>query len=364
MIRRARFDRPFALLTGALLVAGLFIFSSGAFGLLARGETHITRVFFNHAVLGVGVGLVLLLIALALDYKKLKPYTLYIYGGALLATALVFVPGLGLEHGGGTRWISLPFGTFQPGELLKLACIFAGATYFSSIQKEMNDSRYALGGLCVILALPTLLLLLQPDTGTLGMVVIPVCAVFFAAGARFRDIVLLGIIGICALAVLAFMRPYVLDRITTFISPSDNPHAQGYQIRQSLIAIGSGQVFGRGFGQGVQKFTYLPEPMGDSIFAVLSEELGFVGGSLMIVLYLLLGLRGFYIASRTQDMFGGLLAVGISTYLLGEAFVNIGAMVGIIPLTGIPLTFVSQGGSAMMVSLLSAGILLSVSRAR
>ena len=363
-MRHARIDKPFAILTGILLVAGLFVFASGAFGLLARGETHITKVFFNHAVLGVGAGLALCIFALFFDYRKIRPYAFLFYGCALLATALVFVPGLGLEHGGGTRWISLPFGTFQPGELLKIAGIIVAASYFAGIQKEIRDMRYGLGGLFAILALPALLLLLQPDTGTLGMVIIPVCAIYFMAGARVRDICALVVVGICAVAILASMRPYLLDRLTTFVNPAENPHAEGYQIRQSLIAIGSGQFFGRGFGQGVQKFTYLPEPMGDSIFAVLGEELGFVGSGLTVALYLLLGLRGFYIASRAPDSFGALLAVGISTYLVGEAFVNIAAMLGVIPLTGIPLTFVSQGGSAMMVSLLSAGILLSVSRAR
>ncbi len=364
MIRRGTFDRTFALLLSVLLVGGLFVFASGAFGLLARGESHITRVFFNHAVLGVGTGLVLLVIATFMEYRILKRYALYFYIAALCATALVFIPGVGLEHGGGVRWISLPFGTFQPGELLKLAGIVAAAAYFSIVHKVIGDMRYGFGGLLAILFLPAVLLLLQPDTGTLGMVVIPVCAIFFAAGAKWRDVGLLVITAVLALAVLAFFRPYVLDRITTFMDPGNNPHAQGYQIRQSLIAIGSGQLFGRGFGQGVQKFTYLPEPMGDSIFAVLGEELGFLGTSTLIILYVLLGLRGFYVALHAPELFGSLLAVGISTYLVGEAFVNIGAMVGIIPLTGIPLTFMSQGGSAMMVSLLSAGILLSVSRAK
>jgi cell division protein FtsW len=167
-----------------------------------------------------------------------------------------------------------------------------------------------------------------------------------------------------AIALLAAVKPYVRDRVMTFIHPSANQQQEGYQIRQSLIAIGSGGLLGRGLGQGVQKFTYLPEPMGDSIFAVAGEELGFVGCVILILLFLALGLRGFFVAAHAPDLFGSLLAAGISAVLVTEAFINIGAMLAILPLTGIPLTFVSQGGSAMLVSLASAGILINVSKYR
>ena len=169
-------------------------------------------------------------------------------------------------------------------------------------------------------------------------------------------------IALIFLAGILYLKPHARDRVATFMNPSQNQQASGYQIRQSLIAVGSGQLLGRGFGQGVQKFTYLPEPMGDSVFAVAAEELGFVGAVGIIFVFLSFALRGFAIASGASDFFGGLLAVGISTYLIGEAFINIAAMLGVAPLTGIPLTFVSQGGTAMLVSLASAGILFNISR--
>jgi cell division protein FtsW len=156
----------------------------------------------------------------------------------------------------------------------------------------------------------------------------------------------------------------VRDRIVTFFYPAEGQQAQAYQIKQSLIAIGSGGITGRGFGQGIQKFTYLPEPMGDSIFAVAGEELGFAGAFFIVFLFTAFALRWYGIAARAPDLFGALLAVGISTYLASEAFVNIASMLGVAPLTGIPLTFISQGGSAMLASLGSAGILLSISRRR
>lgn len=357
-----RIDKPLAFLIGALVVGGAFIFASAIFGLLARGAPNMSSVAFNHIVLGVGIGLVALLIATKIPYTYWRRFAPHLFILALVFTAAVFIPGLGFEHGGGRRWLSIAGMSIQPAEFLKTAAIIMAAAYFSTIRTRVQTMQWGLGGLLAILAGPVLILLAQPDLGTLGVIVFSVIAIFFAAGARYRDLLMLIVVGVAALAVLAYLRPYVLDRIEVFLNPSHAPQAEGYQIRQSLIAIGSGGLVGRGFGQSVQKFTYLPEPMGDSIFAVLAEEFGFVGGIALIGVFLALALRGFGIAARTPDQFGALLAVGFSTYLVIEAFINIGAMLALAPLTGIPLTFISQGGSAMLASLGSAGILLAVSR--
>ncbi|MEK7098830.1 MAG: FtsW/RodA/SpoVE family cell cycle protein [Patescibacteria group bacterium] len=363
---KTRVDTTLVVLLLTLIVGGALVFSSAALGLLARGATHISGVVFNHFVLGIGGGLSLMLIAFAVDYKKWRPLAPYIFGAALVATALVFIPGLGFEHGGGRRWIDLGFATLQPSEFLKIGAIIMAATYFSFLREGAATWRgpVAFAG---ILGIPGILLLLQPDLGTLGIVSISVFAIFLASGARVRDIALIIVtaVAVLALLVLTPQYRYVYERIDTFFNPEkQSALVEGYQIRQSLIAIGSGGLTGRGFGQGVQKFTYLPEPMGDSIYAVLAEEMGFLGGVALIGAFLALGLRGYSIAARAPDLFGGLLAVGISTYLVGEAFINIAAMLGLAPLTGIPLTFISQGGSAMLVSLASAGILLNISRRR
>ena len=275
---------------------------------------------------------------------------------------LVFVPNLGFAHGGGQRWIVIFGVSFQPSEFLKIASVLIAAAYYSTIRAKTGSFIWGVGGLVAILAAPIVLLVLQPDIGTLGIICASVLAVFFAAGARARDVAIFICVALVSLAILASVKVHVKDRIVTFFNPSQNQQAEGYQIAQSLIAIGSGEIFGRGFGQSIQKFTYLPEPMGDSIFAVAGEELGFVGSSIIVLLFLGLALRGYVVAARTPDMFGGLLAVGISTYLAGEAFINIAAMLGLAPLTGVPLTFVSQGGSAMLISLASAGILFNISR--
>src|SRR3989344_1615364 len=322
MKKRAAVDKPLALLILVLLVGGCMIFASAAFGLLARGATNMSSVVFSHLVLGVGLGAIALMTGAAVDYHRWRRFAPYIYALAIIATLAVFIPQIGFGHGGARRWILLAGFSFQPSELLKIASILLAASYFAAIKTKASSFMYGFGGFAALLALPALALVLQPDIGTLGIICISVLAIFFAAGASWK------------------------------------------QIKQSLIAVGSGGVFGRGFGQGIQKFTYLPEPMGDSIFAVAAEELGFVGSVFIVALFLAFALRGYSIAARAPDLFGSLLAVGISTYLVIEAFINIASMLGVAPVTGIPLTFISQGGSAMLASLGSAGLLLSISRRR
>ncbi len=346
-----------------LVVGGSLIFCSAAFGLIARGTTGMTSVVFNHLVLGVGVGLVFLFIGSRIDYHRWRKYSPYLFAAALVLTALVFVPHIGAEHGGGKRWLIVAHLSIQPSETLKVASVMLASAYFASIKGKVATLRYGLGGFLAILALPAALLVLQPDLGTLGVIVIGVGSIFVVAGARFRDIAAVLCLGLLALSVLFVIKPYVRDRVMTFFDPSRGQQAEGYQIKQSLIAIGSGQLLGRGFGQGVQKFTYLPEPMGDSIFAVAGEELGLVGTIMLVGLFLGLALRGLAVSVRA-DAFGMYLGTGISCYLASEAFINIASMLGVAPLTGIPLTFVSQGGSAILISLASAGILLNISRSK
>ncbi len=360
---KLRVDKPLALLTAILIVSGAMIFASAAFGLLARGSS-MSSVFFSHLVLGLGLGSFFLVALTFIDYKIWRQYAPYLFALSLLATASVFIPHIGFSHGGGTRWIHLFGVSFQPSEALKLGAIFAAAAYFTAFKAKIQTFTYGLGGFLALLAGPVALLLLQPDLGTLSIICLSVGAIYFAAGARWRDIALVIVIGLASLALLATLRPYVLDRIETFLNPAHGQQGQSYQIRQSLIAVGSGGITGRGFGQGIQKFTYLPEPMGDSIFAVAAEELGFIGAIGIVGLFLAFGLRGYTVAARSTDMFGALLGIGICTYLIVEAFINIAAMLGLAPLTGVPLTFMSQGGSAMLISLASAGILLSISRGK
>lgn len=362
MRKGARIDKPLAFFIFTLLIGGCMIFASAALGYLARGNGNVSSVVFNHLVLGAGAGVVALIIATIIDYRVWRRFAPFLFVLALIATAAVFLPKIGVMHGGGRRWIELAGMSFQPSEALKLGTVIMAAAYFSAIRARMQSALYTIGGLAAILALPAALLVLQPDIGTLGIITVAALAIYLTAGVPWKHIAIMACIVPIALGAIVMTKPYVRDRVVTFFYPAQNQQAEGYQIRQSLIAIGSGGFSGRGFGQGVQKFTYLPEPMGDSIFAVAGEELGFIGSVSIVMLFLAFALRGFTVASRAPDLFGSLLGVGISTYLASEAFINIASMLGVAPLTGIPLTFISQGGSAMLVSLASAGILLNISK--
>jgi cell division protein FtsW len=360
----SRIDTPLLILIAILLVGGSLIFASAAFGLLARGATNMSSVVFSHLVLGIGAGLVALIAAISLDYHYFRQYAPYIYGVALFITALVFIPHVGVCMKGGCRWVNIGGFSLQPSELLKIATIIMASSYFAAMRSEITSWKYGLGGFLGILAGPVILLILQPDLGTLGVICFSVLAIYWAAGARVRDLAVVAAIGVLALGALVVFRPYVRDRVMTFMHPAQGQQVESYQLKQSLIAIGSGRLLGRGFGQGIQKFTYLPEPMGDSIFAVASEELGFVGAVTIVMLFLFFALRGLIVSTKITEPFPAFITIGISTYLACEAFINIASMLGVAPLTGIPLTFISQGGSAMLFSLASAGILLNVSRCR
>jgi cell division protein FtsW len=206
------------------------------------------------------------------------------------------------------------------------------------------------------------ILLIQPDTGSLLVIGLAAVAMFIAAGARWLHILGIAGIGASGLAVLAYMRPYIRERLLTFLSTTSDPLGAGYQIKQSLIAIGSGKWFGRGVGQSIQKFDFVPEPVGDSIFAIFAEEWGFVGVIALIGLFIAFALRGYKIAADQSDTFGQLLVVGLITLIAAQSFVNISAMIGLMPLTGLPLIFVSHGGTALFTALASVGIVLNVSR--
>lgn len=344
-----------------LLVGGFFIFLSASIGLLARDGAN----FGNVAVMRVvwtGLGIAGAYVASYVHYKYLRRYTLFLLLASILLTALVFVPGIGFKHGGAYRWISLFGLSFQPAEFLKIAFVIYTAAFFATIKERVQTFTYGLLPLFSLLGIAGFLLLMQPDTDTFVVLFIAMFAMFLTAGAKLRHIGIILLSGVLALSILIASKPYLISRIVTFINPAGDLQGAGYQVRQSLIAIGSGGFSGKGFGQSVQKFKYLPEPTGDSVFAVAAEEFGFIGGLILIALFLALILRGLRIASRAPDMFSGLLSIGIVILIGASAFMNIASMLAIIPLSGLPLAFVSHGGTSLVITLLEAGILLNISR--
>jgi cell division protein FtsW len=283
----------------------------------------------------------------------------------ILAIALnlaIFIPGVGLTHGGATRWLLIGSVSFQVSEVLKIASIIYFAAWLSLVKDKVIEFKKGFLPLLILLAIVGGLCLSQPDTDTFLVIASAMVAMYLAAGGKWRHLGYLILVGALGLVLLATTRPYIMARIQTFINPSEKSLTSGYQIQQSLIAIGSGGLTGRGFGQSIQKFNYLPEPVGDSIFAVAAEEFGLLGSLALLGIYVFFAMRSLKVAQASNTAFGGLLAVGIVTFIIVQSFVNIGAMVGVLPLSGIPLLFVSQGGTALLFVLAEAGILLSISR--
>lgn len=363
-MKRVSGDRVFLILTLSTAFAGFAIFSSAALGLLARESGSVSRDILIQAGLGLGLGLLAFLIARAIPLAQVRRFAPHIYVAAILLTVLVFVPGVGFHSGGATRWISLGFTTIQPAEFLKVGFVLALAWWLAPRSRQLANPREGLFPFLVILMIPSAILLAQPNTSTMLLTLITGVVMYFVAGAPWRDFGVLALCVILALGTVIIMRPYVFERVKTFFHPSENSLSSGYQIQQSLIAIGSGGLFGRGFGQSVGKFNYLPEPDGDSVFAVFAEETGFFGATALLSLFIALAARGIVIAGNSRDLFGGLVALGFSLIIILQAFINICAMLGIIPLTGLPLPFISHGGTALMAVLIMCGLILNVAAHR
>lgn len=357
-------DRIFLVLVLSVALAGFAIFSSAALGLLARENSSVSQDILVQAILGLGLGCVALLLARAVPLVWVQRSAPYFYVLTLLFTSLVFVPGLGLSAHGATRWIDMGFTTVQPAEFLKIGIVLVLAWWLAPRARQLTDIRKGLIPFVAFLLVPTILLLAQPNTSTALLILATGAVMYFVAGAPKRDFRILALLVFLALSVVIAVRPYVLERIKTYINPSADSLTSGYQIQQSLIAIGSGGLLGRGLGQSVEKFNYLPEPEGDSIFAVFAEETGFVGAVILLVLFVALAARGIVIAGHSRDLFGGLVAAGFSFLIILQAFTNIGSMLGIIPLTGLPLPFVSHGGTALVAILLMCGLILNVAAHR
>jgi cell division protein FtsW len=359
-----KIDKLFLISIIILIISGFFIFSSASLGLLAKNEGKFTAVAFNQVFFGLCLGTIALIATSYIPFKLWKKYSLIIFAGTSILAALVFVPGLGWSHGGATRWLNIFGINFQPSELLKIGYVFYLAAVLTKYKSKIGEFKYGLLPFMIITGVVGLLILTEPDNDTFFMMALAGIGMYFVAGAKLKHLGILMLIGIIGFCVIIAMRPYVLSRIMTFINPSQNSLTSGYQIQQSLIAIGSGGITGKGFGQSSQKFSFLPEPIGDSIFAVASEEFGIIGSVGIIVAFLFFALRGLKIASKVNNEFGRLVVVGIVILIVAGSFLNIAAMLAIIPLTGTPLIFISHGGTALFIAMAEVGIILNISKSR
>ncbi len=312
--------------------------------------------FVGKQAVSLVVGLVLMFIAQGIDYRSLRKYAFILLIVTVILLILSLLPGVGQEVKGAHRWINLGIMNFQPSELAKLTFIIYLSSWFSSKEK-INIIP-----LLLVVAVMAALIIAQPDLGTLTIVVGIALSMFYAAGGSYGQV----IIGLGTLGVLfwIFIRSsaYRWERFQTFINPGAETQGAGYHINQAILAVGSGGLMGLGFGKSIQKYLYLPEPYSDSIFAIIAEELGFFRTSLVILAFAVVAWRGFRIAQRAPDKFGKLLAAGITSWIVFQAFINIGAITGMLPLTGVPLPFISYGGSSLIATLAGVGVLANISK--
>lgn len=372
-------------LCGALLLSGILILASvsASFSLQKTGTTFY---YLNHQLLyGLLPGLVFAAIAFMIPLERMRKWSFFALLAALIFMSFVFIPGIGTSSGGASRWISIgPVTSFQPSEILKLAFILYVASWLSSKGKDSSKqktvaSRNARRGekrlaklfyqlrhtffpFIAIMAVIALLLLMQKNLSTLGVIVAVGLTMYFLSGAPFWHSLAMFFSGFMLAGLAILLTPFRMQRLAAFLNPSLDPLGQGYQAKQAIIGIGSGGLTGIGLGLSYQKFGLLPEPISDSIFAIFAEETGLIGALLLIGLYLAFSWRALVIARRAPDQFSRLVAAGIGIWISFQAFVNMGAMAGVVPLTGIPLPFISYGGSSLALSITALGALLNISR--
>lgn len=355
-------DRALLYSVFGLIIFGLVMIASAGIGysLTRFGDEY--HFFKRQLLFGVLPGLLIMSIVRNIDYKIWRKLSFPFFVASIIFLIMVFIPGIGSKIYGANRWIQLGFFSFQPAEMLKLSLILYLAAWLESRQERLKDFYEGLVPFLMIVALVSFLLVKQPDIGTLGITILIAMSIFFVSGARISHILLMGGAGVASLFALIKMESYRMDRFLVFLHPELDPRGIGYQINQALLAIGSGGIFGIGLGHGLQKFNYLPEPVGDSIFAIIGEELGLFGEFILIALFVMLAMRGLRIAKHAPDIFGRLTAVGIVSWIIFQAFINIAAISGLIPLTGVPLPFISYGGTSIVFLLTGIGILLNISK--
>ena len=339
-------------------IGTIMIFSASPTMGLKLGDTFY---FIKRQILYLLLGFSALYLALTLELKTLKKWSFTILLFSLFLLLLVFIPGVGKKISGASRWIDLIIISFQPSELIKLSIVLFLANLLSTWDTRIKNLTRGFLSVLIWVGIVLIPILLQPDMGTTIVIGATSFVLLFAAGAYFYHLLSLAGFGILGALVISLTSPYRLQRLLAYLDPWKDPQGIGFQIIQSLLAVGSGGFMGFGLGASRQKFFYLPQQFTDFIFAILCEELGFIGGIGVIILFALFTARGFRIALSADGRFNSLLAVGITSWLSLQAAINMMVVVGLIPTTGIPLPFISYGGTATILNLFAVGILLNIS---
>jgi len=361
MARKLKSDRVLFFTTIILAFSGLVMVYSAS-SMLRPLDGNASGVFLNKQFLFVVFGLAVMAATMKIDYHA---YQLPRFIWALLAftiVALVAVLVFGPKINGTRRWFHLAGVGIQPSELAKIAMVIFTAAVLARRMDRIRELRYALGPIAMVLAAIFALIYFEPDFGSAVAIAVVVAVMVFAAGIPIRYLLMIGAGALPILAGIAVLEPYRVKRFLIFLHPDSDPQGKGFQILQSLIAVGTGGVTGRGLGESIQKMSFLPFPHTDFIYAVTAEELGLIGATLMLVCFAILTWRGLRVVSRAPDAFGSLLALGVTAMIAVQAFMNISVVLGLLPTKGIPLPLVSYGGSSLIASLLAMGVLLNISQ--
>lgn len=356
-------DYAFLGATVALVIFGLVMLASASSDVALKRFGESYHYLFHQMTYGLTFGLAGFLLTSFVYYRFWEKFAVPILIFSIVLLLLVFTP-LGFSVKGGERWIALAGISFQPGEFVKLALIIYLASWLARVRERSESVTRGLIPFLVLVGSVVGLLIQQPATTTSIILAAAALILYFMGGARLRFVALIALLVMLAFSLLIYFTPYRLERVLTLFDPSADPLGAGYHANEALLAIGSGGLTGVGFGQSDAKISYLPEAVGDSIFAIIAEEFGFIGAMVVVALFTVFVLRGFAIAKRAPDAFGRLLAIGFVSIIGLQAFVNMGAISGILPLTGVPLPFISYGGTALATFLTMAGMVVNISRHR
>ena len=363
--RKARLkpaDGTLALILALLMMCGLLtLFSATYYKAVDQGDALLE---VKKQLIGVGLGAFLMFLTSRIPYSFWqKPRVVMLaLTGSFALLVLVLIPGIGVYVNGSRRWLNIAGLSFQPSELAKIASVMYLASTLSFRLKQVERLWTGILPLLVVPAAMFLLILQQPNLSTAGSIMIVAILMMLLAGAKWKHLSLMGVAGLAVGFAYAWVEPYRRERLLSFRNPFAQMSDEGYQLSQSLIAIGSGGLFGRGLGQGRQKFSYLPYPESDFIFAIIGEDFGLFGCCVVILLFVAFAISGMRIALNCQDRYGCLLAAGITAMISVQAFINIGVVVGILPTTGLPLPFFSAGGTSISLLMAAVGILFNISR--
>ncbi len=350
----------FGTVAGLIAIGLVMVFSASS--ATAYAEYHDTAYFLKRQLVWLAIGGAGAYLAYRIDYTKLKRIAPTLVWITAVLLALTLIPHVGLQTGGARRWLGASVLSFQPSELAKLALVIFLAAKLSSIGENVRSLVRGVAPALLVTAILGMLILLEPDMGTASLLFFTAFGMLFCAGARIEHLVIVGITLLPPVGIMVGSSAYKRARILAFLDPWKDAQNTGFHIVQSLLALGSGGIFGLGLGASRQKFFYLPEAHTDFIFAVIGEELGLLGTMIVLSLFAALAVRAFVLAQRTTDRFGFFLIVGCALLIVIQAFINIGVVTSSWPVTGVPLPFISFGGTSLIVSLIAAALIVNVAR--